>query len=226
MPQGSGWQTPAQRQDQHFPQAPQYPGAPQNAQWMYNVRATADGVPLASWGKRLLAWILDGIVITILGGLVTRVVAPGYFDAISNILDASSRGATPQEMNALASDLTTSALEAGIVVWLVSSAYCIAFWTTTAQTLGKMAVGISVRAADRPGPLTLGTAVLRRLVPLASQFVPLLSLLDGLWPLWTTSDRRCTTRSPTPRSWSASSPGSRAEPPEKWLRRCRWAEAE
>jgi uncharacterized RDD family membrane protein YckC len=26
--------------------------------------------------------------------------------------------------------------------------------------------------------------VLRRLVPLASQVVPFLSLLDGLWPLW------------------------------------------
>ena len=47
-----------------------------------------------------------------------------------------------------------------------------------------MALGISVRRADEPGPLPLGTAscgASSRWPASSSRF---LSLLDGLWPLW------------------------------------------
>ena len=77
-----------------------------------------------------------------------------------------------------------------LVSWLTITAYCIAFWTTTAQTPGKMALRISVRRVDRPGALDLGTALRRRLlsliplVPLVSGIYPIIWLLDGLWPLW------------------------------------------
>jgi uncharacterized RDD family membrane protein YckC len=74
--------------------------------------------------------------------------------------------------------------QAGLIAFLIASVYAIAFWTTTAQTPGKMAAGISVRHTDRPGPLTLGTAVRRRVVALLAIFIPFLSLVDGLWPLW------------------------------------------
>ena len=67
--------------------------------------------------------------------------------------------------------------------------YCIVFWTTTAQTPGKMVLGISVRRADAPGPLDVVTAIRRRLlsairlVPFVSGIYFILFLLDGLWPL-------------------------------------------
>jgi uncharacterized RDD family membrane protein YckC len=176
MPPGSGWQTQSQAPQQYYQQAP-------SAQWMYNIRTTADGVPLASWGKRLGAWILDGIILVVVGGIIGWLATPRLGEVINQMLTATQAGDQARVL-ALQNEMTGPTIQFSIVLWLVTSAYCLIFWTTTGQTPGKMALGISVRRADQPGPLPLGTAVLRRLVPLASQVVPFLSLLDGLWPLW------------------------------------------
>ena len=72
---GAGWQQPApgpQAQQPPQQQAPQgyYQQAPANTQWMHNIRTTADGVPLAPWGKRFAAWVIDGLILAVVGGLV------------------------------------------------------------------------------------------------------------------------------------------------------------
>ncbi|WP_076259193.1 RDD family protein [Intrasporangium flavum] len=183
MPQG-GWQGQQGYQQAPYQQAPQYPGAPQGgAQWMYNVKTTADGVPLASWGKRFAAWLIDGVILAIVGGAIAWAATPNLQRSFSDMFDAAARGdqAAVQQMQ---SEILGPTLQFSIVLWLVVSAYCLVFWTTTAQTPGKMALGISVRRMSEPGPLPLGTAVMRRLVPLAGQFVSILSLIDYLWPLW------------------------------------------
>jgi uncharacterized RDD family membrane protein YckC len=184
MPQGSGWQTGSQpSQQQHFQQAPA------NAQWMHDVRTTADGVPLASWGKRFGAWLIDGIILAIASYLLIRVFVPDYMTSIQRILDAVEANDQPA-LRSLLNDLAAQAAKAAIVTWVFSAVYCIVFWTTTAQTPGKMALGISVRRAAAPGSLDLATAVRRRLlsavqlIPFVSGIYFLLFLLDGLWPLW------------------------------------------
>ncbi|NUO34726.1 MAG: RDD family protein [Dermatophilaceae bacterium] len=183
MPQGSGWQSQSQTPQQYHQQAPA------NAQWMYNIRTTADGIPLASWGKRLGAWLIDGIILGICSYLLIRATVPGYVDAIQRVVDAAA-AQDQAAMSSLINEAAREAFKAGLVSWLFGAAYCIAFWTTTAQTPGKMALGISVRRADVAGPLDIGTALRRRLLS-AIQLVPLISglyffvfLLDGLWPLW------------------------------------------
>src|SRR6476659_9921550 len=72
MPQGSGWQSQSQtpQQQQYYQQAPA------NAQWMYNIRTTADGIPLASWGKRVGAWFVDGIILAVVGGVLSWAATP------------------------------------------------------------------------------------------------------------------------------------------------------
>jgi uncharacterized RDD family membrane protein YckC len=216
MPQGSGWQgespqgygqqgqqgqpgQPGQygqapqygqpSQYGQYGQAPQYPGAPASAAWMQTIKTTADGVPLASWGRRLAAWLLDGIILTILSYLLLRVFAPDYFTAFQNLIDAASRQ-SESELQSVATDLAAQALRVGLISWGTVTVYCLAFWTTLAQTPGKLAVGISVRRVDRPGPLDIGTALRRRLlsvlqiVPLVSGLYFIVFLLDYLWPLW------------------------------------------
>jgi uncharacterized RDD family membrane protein YckC len=188
MPQGSGWQTPSQSTQQQAPQG-YYQQAPANAQWMHNIRTTADGIPLASWGKRFGAWILDGIILGIGSYLLLRAFVPEYFTSIQRVIDAAAAG-DQTTASSLINDVAGQAVRAGLVSWVFSAVYCIAFWTTTAQTPGKMALGISVRRADAPGPLDIVTAIRRRLLS-ALQLVPFVSgvyflvfLLDGLWPLW------------------------------------------
>ncbi|MDV3222374.1 RDD family protein, partial [Intrasporangium sp.] len=165
-----------------YPYAGQFPGAPQAQAWMRGP-VTRDGVPLASWGKRVGAWLIDGVIILVVGGMLGWFGTPRLGELFQELGDATVENDSAA-IDAIARDLTGPMVQMSLIIWLFATVYCILFWTTTAQTPGKMVIGISVRAADQPGPLTLGTSVMRRLVPLAGQFVPFLSLLDGLWPLW------------------------------------------
>lgn len=180
VPQNSPWQTQSQVPQQ---QRQGYAQAPGDAQWMHNIKTTADGVPLASWGKRLAAWLIDGVILVVIGGTIAWLATPRLSELFSALFTAAEAQDQARVVD-IQSQLTGPVLQFSVVLWLVISAYCLLFWTTTAQTPGKMALGISVRRASEPGPLPLGTAILRRLVPLAGQIVPFLWLLDGLWPLW------------------------------------------
>jgi uncharacterized RDD family membrane protein YckC len=184
---------PSQQQlpQQQYPyqQAPQYPGTPQGNQWMYAVKTTADGVPLATWGRRLAAWLVDGVILLIGSVILVRIFVPDYADTIQRFVDATA-AQDQSAMENLLGEVTSQAVRVGIVTWVFISLYCIAFWTTLAQTPGKMVLGISVRRTDRSGPLDLATALKRRLISVI-QIVPLVSgvyfivfLLDYLWPLW------------------------------------------
>lgn len=182
-------QSPQQHPGQYpgsgqYPYAGQYPGAPQAQAWMRGP-VTSDGVPLASWGKRVGAWLIDGVIILVVGGMLGWFGTPRVGELFGDLGDATVEN-DAAAIDAIAQDLTGPMLQMSLIIWLFATVYCILFWTTTAQTPGKMVIGISVRAADQPGPLTVGTSVMRRLVPLAGQFIPFLSLLDGLWPLWDT----------------------------------------
>ena len=191
MPQGSGWQNQPQAPQIPQQQAPQgyYQQAPANAQWMHNIRTTADGIPLAPWGKRFAAWLIDGIILGIASYLLIRAFVPDYLTSIQRAVDAAA-AQDQAAMTSLINEIAGEAVKAGLVTWVFSALYCIAFWTTTAQTPGKMVLGISVRRTDAPGPLDVVTAIRRRLLS-AIQLVPFISgiyfiifLLDGLWPLW------------------------------------------
>jgi len=200
LPQGGAWQVPGggqqgqesqqyqgqqsqqYQQDPGYPGAGQYGGAPQAQQWLQGP-ATEDGVPLASWGKRFLAWILDGILIGIVVQLLTPIFVPEYnelVDRFTTAIESSDQSA----MNDFVSSAAGVSVKAGLLSWAVASVYAIAFWVTLAQTPGKMALRISVRRTDRPGPLDLVTAIKRRILPFVSIFIGLLTLIDGLWPLW------------------------------------------
>ncbi len=186
MPQGSGWQ--GQPGGGQVPQAAPQFGQPQSG-WTTGVPTTADGVPLASWGRRLAAWLIDGVILLVLSFVAIRVFVPGYFDGVQALVDAAS-AQDETAMNNLMPQVTGEASKAALLWLVLSAAYCVGFWTTTAQTPGKMAVGISVRRADRPGPLDLATAVRRRLltliqvIPLVGGIYTIVWGLDGLWPLW------------------------------------------
>src|SRR5699024_293398 len=74
---------------------------------------------------------------------------------------------------------------------LVQALYGIGFLVAKGATPGKMLAGISVRRADRPGPLGFGRAALRMLLPLILRVLWVLTCmievvfraLDLFWPL-------------------------------------------
>jgi uncharacterized RDD family membrane protein YckC len=137
------------------------------------VHAAPEEVPagreLASWGRRLVALVVDG---AILGAVVVATVLVG--------------GVTPQELNTLLVDGDTLVLLALFVI--PEAIYDTVMIGSRNQTFGKMAVGIKVVGADDRAPIGY-TRAFRRWLSTAFLWalftVP--GILDHLWPL---RDRR------------------------------------
>jgi uncharacterized RDD family membrane protein YckC len=127
------------------------------------------GRELASWGRRLVALVVDGVI---LGALV-----------VATMLAA---GVSPQELNTLLVDGDTLALLALFVI--PEAIYDTIMIGSRNQTFGKMAVGIKVVDADDRAPIGYARAFRRWLSTAflwALFTVP--GVLDHLWPL---RDRR------------------------------------
>jgi uncharacterized RDD family membrane protein YckC len=124
---------------------------------------------LASWGRRLAAVALDGLI---LAGAVLFAVALA--------------GVSPSELNDLLIEGDTAVLLALFV--LPEAFYETVMIGSRNQTLGKMAVGIKVVGADDRAPIGYARAF-RRWLTTATLWalftVP--GIVDHLWPL---RDRR------------------------------------
>jgi uncharacterized RDD family membrane protein YckC len=136
---------------------------------------------LASWGSRVIAQIVDGIIIA-LGAVVLFAIL-------------AALGLTVDTDGGAAAFIVTAFF--GVIAFsIVALLYApILMSRTNGQTLGRMVVNIRVIRADG-GPMTFWFAVLREivvkslLVGVVSSFTFGLSwLLDILWPLWDEENR-------------------------------------
>jgi uncharacterized RDD family membrane protein YckC len=197
--QDQGQQDQGQQGGQ-WPAYGQDPGylAPQQSGWQSQaVPCTPDGVALSGWWKRVLARLIDGIIVSTLalplmfsplsraGALLGDAFRKGY---------AAAEAGTPEpELSAQWTEQLDSAImQVGLTVLAIYVIYEVAFLTMTGATPGKRAVGISVRLRDKPGPPPLLAVLMRTgvkegttLVGLVlGLFLSLFSLLNVLWPLW------------------------------------------
>jgi uncharacterized RDD family membrane protein YckC len=204
-PTSSAWNSPAHPQQQWGQQPGQ--GAPpgwqqpgQGQQWgqQWSGPATPDGRPLASYGQRAGAFIIDWILQLLLG-----LVFGGYFlwqamaDYMRGALDMANQveAGTQPDIQGLIERVDAGALMVysiiGIGVFFLYQWY---FLKRSGQTPGKAVCNISVRELARPG-VPSSAAVLRRVGFAVALFVlqalPLLGLfgfvgriLDLLWPAW------------------------------------------
>jgi len=192
---GSGGYGPAQQ----WHQGDGAPGGPMPAYphlGYSTLPSTPDGVVLSGWWKRVLARIIDNIIIAIVALPLTfgpmRQAVSVMQDYIQQVMSAVDAGSST--MPTQPDGLTAPILQISLTMLVLYLVYEIAFLTLTGATLGKRVVGISVRLRDEPGPPPL-VAVLTRtavkqggdiagLVPVLGLFGSLFSLLDVLWPLW------------------------------------------
>jgi uncharacterized RDD family membrane protein YckC len=183
---------------------PPVPGAPgTQPQWttpaypgMYRRPTTPDGQPLASYGQRVGAFLIDGIIQLVvglvLGSYFLAKALSRYFQEFDSMLTQARAGQQP-DITALVNSIDTGQLLLySIVAIVVFAAYQLFFLARTGQTPGKMAVGISVRLRERPGPPPMA-AVLRRVALPVAMFMAGLAIgplewvlraLDLLWPAW------------------------------------------
>ncbi|GAB2675084.1 RDD family protein [Thalassiella azotivora] len=191
---GYGHQQPYGQQG--YSQAPQqyggYPAAP--AQYGAGTAAkpthTPDGVPLAHQGRRLVAWLLDGILIGILQSILLAPLWGDLFDLFDRYVEEVDRSvATGEPVDPLF--LTTDPAYTSFVVWslvttiVVSAVYAILMIRLVGATVGQLALGVRVRAFDRPGNPSWGAASLRWVVEYPAQALcGIWVVLDGVWCLF------------------------------------------
>ena len=196
-----GWQSPQPGQHPQFPGSQQqgWSAPPQYGQYGWTQPSgptTADGQPLASYGQRVGAFVIDFIATSLIGGLLSLPIQLKISDELSSTIDDLSSG------SATFSDVMDAVLKASndhivaltLIALATSFVYHVVFVGLLSATPGKLLLGISIRRTGTPGRVGWVVAVRRRLLQTAlgllrlnavSELLYLLgSAVDLLWPAW------------------------------------------
>lgn len=156
---------------------------------------TADGVPLAGWWWRVLASIIDSVILSLIVALPSIGVYSRLVEAMSVLIVDTVRAAQEgrpappvPDVNQILSPSDQLLL---VVIPLVAGMlYHSAFVRLKGATPGKSVCGLRVVPVDRgryAGKLAWATAFVRAtvwVVPAAVGYLGLIRLLDALFPLW------------------------------------------
>lgn len=150
---------------------------------------TPDGVPLAGLGARLLARIVDSLLLGVAQLAVAVPFLPGVLRRLRDYVDAHQQELDAGTFNPFDLYLQTGLLRL-FVVFLVGSVvlsalYTVMFVHLRGATPGKMLAGVRIRPWQSEGRPTWSQATQRWMTgELAGALVSLYSLVDGLWPCW------------------------------------------
>ncbi|GAA1550106.1 hypothetical protein GCM10009827_083350 [Dactylosporangium maewongense] len=202
---------PQPPQHNPYPQGPQHPQHNPYPQGAYGVPAQAyygpppvpmapTGQPLAGFGARLGAYIIDAIVFSFLSMIV-------MIPAIIGIVAWAESQASQIETDPVTGQITNSPdpgtfigpiilMYVGLFVGLFALSYVYyveLFPSRRGVTLGKRALGLTLIRLDNPSaPITRGVAAKRWLMQyVVAIFVPFFSWVDGLWQLWDKPYQQC-----------------------------------
>lgn len=175
---------------QHYgmPQQP-YPAYPG-----YGGAAQQPDPDLAEWWRRLLARLIDGIIVSLLTAPLWVVVAIRAFHRINRVVQRYPDLSTPAAQAAL-KQADGKLLGAAWVIVIASGLIWFLYdWLQHAkwgQTVGKRVLSIRVVSAYDRSPVTSGAAARRAAIFALMPMVPVVGtffyLLNVLWQLW---DRR------------------------------------
>lgn len=173
-------------------------GAAPTYQWRPAGPTTPDGVPLAQWWQRLVAALIDGVVLTVIGFALSFPWLRDFFVWYVDFLEKTASGPAATDLTVVFSDIAEQMAGYLVPITLIQATvalvYHVAFLSRNGASLGKMALSIRVRRTGRPGPLTLLEATRRQalqfaltligLVPIIGSVLGLVSSLDQAWLLW------------------------------------------
>jgi uncharacterized RDD family membrane protein YckC len=148
------------------------------------------GAPLADFGSRLLAAIIDGAILT---GVAMIVVLPVFliffFTRMTDVINSTDPTTGQPDPATVFSGfvLPLILLELGLVAFtlVIYYFYYVEMLFRSGQTVGKKALKIRIVPLNPSATLTRGMAAKRYLVEFGvSVLVPFFQYLDGLWQLW------------------------------------------
>ncbi|MFE9693486.1 RDD family protein [Micromonospora sp. NPDC005806] len=157
-----------------------------------------NGQPLASFGDRLLAWLIDTGVATLVSMVIfTPVFFWIFFQAVSDLPQPGPDGTVAgPDPSLIWTDLFLPLLLAELGLLLLMFGlywiYHVEYARRTGQTLGKKVMKLRIVPVDPNATLTRGMLGKRWLVEfLGGSLVPFLSYLDGFWQLWDKPWQQC-----------------------------------
>jgi uncharacterized RDD family membrane protein YckC len=140
--------------------------------------------PYSSWGRRLGAFLLDGVMVTVVAMLITAV--SGHHEVWNAVKFHTVGG--KQKLIPVGSKLLFYFLASNVVGFLYAAGTLSSAWRATP---GMRLVGIRLARQEGGGDPERGRAVWRaaifQVVLLLASFVApvaILILVDLLWPLW------------------------------------------
>jgi uncharacterized RDD family membrane protein YckC len=150
------------------------------------------GWPLADFGTRLLAALIDGLIMGAVGAVISVPLFIYAFSQMSDLFPTTTDPVTgePQPdpsklFDGFFSHVLLLELGLGVVLLAVYYVYYVEMAYRSGQTVGKRVMKIRIIPIDPTAQLTRGMAAVRYLIEfVAATFVPFLPYLDGLWQLW------------------------------------------
>jgi uncharacterized RDD family membrane protein YckC len=185
-----GYGQPGYGQPQYGQPTQPYPGQPYPGQ-PYPGQAYGTDPALAERWRRLVAWLIDSLILVIVGGLL---LIPTFVKLAHRLQDVANRYPDPNTPAAQAAlhnafnGMTGRFLVFGLLSLVISLAY---YWLLTAfggATLGKRAVGTRVVSAADRTLVSPAAAGLREAVFIIGPAVPFVGfffwLIDNLFLTW------------------------------------------
>lgn len=149
-----------------------------------------NGQELADVWMRLLARLIDGLIV---GGVLSVVTIPvmiGVFVLSIGSLEADADGNTSGGLSFLLV-IVIAELIVFLLALVAQYVYDVEMCKRTGQTVGKRILKLRVTALDPNQPLDRGALAKRWLVSSPGGLVPGLSLLNPMWCLWDQPYRQC-----------------------------------
>ncbi|TCJ22106.1 RDD family protein [Nocardioides jejuensis] len=165
---------------------------------------TPDGVPLAHWGWRVLAYLIDSAILmaaTMPLMIPMQIHMQRRMDDLVRQVDANSSMA---DFWSVYGSIMREMMYAEIPAVLIVALYAAVMMRWKGATIGKLALGLQVRLRDRTDRLPWSAIVVRVLTFNGASLLPMVLLavglwragvllmvlvacygfVDGLWPLW------------------------------------------
>ena len=151
---------------------------------------TPTGLPLADFGPRLLAYLIDGLILAAVMLIPFVVVIAILIPAVVHAANTTPPG-EPVDVGPLVTLYLVSLAVLIPLSYLVQYLYLVVYQVRKGQTIGKRALKIRVVRLADGAPLDTGMANRRWLVQAGCGLIGILALLDGLWQLWDQPYRQC-----------------------------------
>jgi uncharacterized RDD family membrane protein YckC len=147
------------------------------------------GQPLADFGSRLLAAMIDGAILGVVGLILGIPLFVYLFSQLSKMTDSvdpvTGELDSARFFGGFGSHILLLELGFTVVLLVIYYVYYVEMLHKSGQSVGKRVMKLRIVPIDPTARLTRGMVALRYLVEfVAAMFVPFLPYLDGLWQLW------------------------------------------